>query len=195
MTQQQIFTLEECNKIINNDEDISNLLCRCKSYICNYFENLGVKIVNEKLITHQFIKNGGVDDDGDYDEIFKFDDPLNSNLSWYIDDIFIFNFIINIYGEGILYVDEDENIKQLEQGYGKILIGDVGYSTLGIKPTIHNKYPENSMILRFTLNGNFNMKEILNGNIVEEYGTKLFNERLDKSYNILDNFLERIKVN
>ena len=60
---------------------------------------------------------------------------------WHHDDVTIVNFITNIRGEGTSILMEDGGVCVLPVGHGCVLVGDQGYTMLGLKPTLHRGPP------------------------------------------------------
>ena len=60
---------------------------------------------------------------------------------WHHDDVCIVNFITNIRGEGTSILMEDGGVCVLPVGHGCVLVGDQGYTMLGLKPTLHRGPP------------------------------------------------------
>ncbi len=158
----KIFTPEECLDIIQNGVT-QNYIERCKKTVVDYLTSINVVLKNEKSLSHL---------------ISTIATP--QAYEWHIDDVCLLNFIVCIDG---IYKDEENNedIYQLKAGYGKILIGELGYAFMGVKPTIH-KAPimddRKRLMVKIFLDGSFDILNVIEGSSVAEYNSELFKERM-----------------
>ena len=119
----QLFSYEECERITASGPTKADIT-KTKDYIHTFLAQFGITITNERCIKHYIATESSKD-----------------SKEWHHDDVTILNFIINIRGEGTR-IFKDGSIHVLTQGQGCVMVGDQGYTMLGLPPTLHRGPPD-----------------------------------------------------
>ena len=115
---------------------------------------------------------------------------------WHHDDVTLLNFVINVRGEGTSVLMDDGTIGVLPLGYGCILVGDQGYTMLGLHPTLHRGPPHDNdrAIMHVMLIPNFKITHWISGESVcdEHTNVEMYKERQSRLDTLLDTELARV---
>ena len=98
---------------------------------------------------------------------------------WHYDDVTLLNFVINVKGEGTLVLMDDGTVHQIPTGFGCILVGDQGYTMLGLHPTLHRgpNHDNDRAIMHVTLIPNFKITHWISGESVCDSHALTYKER------------------
>lgn len=161
----KVFTPEECCEIF----DLSSIYHdyhlrhsnRIKSHVISYLQSHHI-IMSDLASTKMLIHTSS----------------NHSAKEWHYDDVLIINFIINIQGEGTKILING-HIETLPKGYGCIMIGEKGYTFLGLKPVLHCAPPidTNRCIIKFLVLANFHVPRDFIGPSVCKYQSDEYNKR------------------
>jgi hypothetical protein len=158
-----VYSDDECNQIINNEEQSESLIQKGKQILVDYFRSNGFYLNDCPVsIIWSYGENG-----------------INKGAKlWHFDDVCIVNFIICLNGDGT-YIFIDDEIKQIQKGYGYPVVGEEGYAFLGIKPTCHCAplvASNNRVLLKFIVDGSYDLDKKMGGD-VEKYNSEKYNKR------------------
>jgi hypothetical protein len=107
-------------------------------------------------------------------------DTTSRQKTWYVDDVSIVRFIVSVSEdtEGESIQTENGTIR-LKYGEGYVLVGGQGCAFLDLAPTVHCSLDEYTMF-SVSLDGVFNIHELVKGENVADYNGPLYNERLSR---------------
>ena len=99
-------------------------------------------------------------------------------------------------GKGTQILD-NENIIELQQGEGYMVIGEEGYKFLGITPTLHcaPSCDDGRLILKIMLTANYNLSEYVFGEPVKSYDSQDYKNRRQELDSMLYKDLSITRLN
>jgi hypothetical protein len=113
-----VFTINECNEIIN-DGITDYYVEKAKNQVIKYLESENILLSDRKYLNHMVSRSS-----------------TPGAKSWHYDDVSVINFIIIIKGTGTKILSNGK-IKELQQEYGYMVVGEEGYKFLNLKPVLH----------------------------------------------------------
>ncbi len=170
-----VYTIEECNQIIE-DGPSKEQIQKAKNKVIEYLQSKDI-ILTEPNHLNSMVHNSST----------------KAAKSWHYDDVSVINFIINIKGTGTKLL-VDGKIEELTQGNGFMVIGEEGYTFLGLKPVLHCA-PESDvdrLMLKIMFNPNFNLSDYVQGPNVCSFGSELYKLRTKEVESMLKSDLQII---
>ncbi len=171
----QVFSEAECAEIAarpgkrfyfpEHDEAEEEYVTRCKNIIRDFLVTKGIELNMSKASWTVCVNIKSHE----------------NTKEWHHDDVTILNFVINVRGEGTSVLMDDGTIGMLPLGYGCILVGDQGYTMLGLHPTLHRGPPHDNdrAIMHVMLIPNFKITHWISGESVcdERTNVETYNDR------------------
>jgi hypothetical protein len=172
----QVFTIDECNEIINGNLTDYHVE-KAKTQVIKYLESENIILSDPKYLTHMVSRSS-----------------TPGAKSWHYDDVSVINFITIIKGTGTKLLS-DGKIEELQQGYGYMVIGEEGYKFLNLKPVLHcaPNSDNNRLLLKIFLDGSFNLSNLVFGPSVCSYDSPEYAIRAGKLDSMLDQDLNLVK--
>ncbi len=170
-----VFTIDECNDITNGNLTDYHVE-KAKTQVIKYLESENIILSDRKYLTHMVSRSS-----------------TPSAKSWHLDDVSVINFIIIIKGTGTKILS-DGKIKELQQGYGYMVVGEEGYKFLNLKPVLHcaPSSDDNRLLLKIFLDGNFYLSNWVLGPGVCSYDSPEYAERAEKLDSMLSQDLNLV---
>ncbi len=171
-----VFTIDECNDIIN-DGITDYHVEKAKTLVIKYLESENIILSDRKYLNHMVSRSS-----------------TPSAKSWHYDDVSVINFITIIKGTGTKLLS-DGKIEELQQGYGYMVVGEEGYKFLNLKPVLHcaPSSDDNRLLLKIFLDGNFNLSNWVLGPGVCSYDSPEYAIRAGKLDLMLSQDLNLVK--
>lgn len=146
---------------------------KAKTHVMKYLESQNITVSNSEV----------------FNEHMKYMIHISSTKDakiWHYDDLPIINFIINIRGEGTKVLI-DGNIDILPQGYGCMVIGEMGYNFFGLNPVLHCAPQEDKerCIMKIAVESSPNVTDYLTHASLCKYKSDEFNKRSSELETIL----------
>ncbi len=167
----QVFTEAECAQISTSGVPTDSHKTCCKNIIRDFLATKGIELnVGEASweIRVDTVSNKGAKE-------------------WHYDDVTLLNFIINVLGEGTSVLMDDGTIQQIPVGYGCILVGDQGYTMLGLHPTLHRGPPHDNhrCMMKVALVPNYQITHWISGESVCDSHALTYKERQSRLETLL----------
>lgn len=167
----QVFTEAECAQISTYGVPTDSHKTRCKNIIRDFLVTKGIDLNVEKASWEVRV------------------DTVSTKgaKEWHHDDATLVNFVINVLGEGTSVLMDDGTVQQIPAGFGCILVGDQGYTMLGLHPTLHRGPPHDNhrCMMKVALVPNYQITHWISGESVCDSSADMYKERNVHLYQVL----------
>jgi hypothetical protein len=153
----QVLTEAECAEIAARPKCVGGeYVARCKNVVRDFLASKGIELNTDKASWEVRVDLVSTKD----------------AKEWHHDDATLLNFVINVRGEGTSVLMEDGTIGVVPVGSGCVLVGDQGYTMLGLPPTLHRGpgHDNDRAVMKVALVPNYQITHWMSGeSVCDEY--------------------------